>query len=62
MKKGIEESDVYMLMLTENVLTRPFVLMELKHAIELEKPILLMMETDNNRFPFDFSKTGLDEQ
>jgi len=46
MQKGVRESVVFMLFLTDGALTRPFVQMEVRTALSINKPILMMMEKD----------------
>jgi hypothetical protein len=41
MKNGIDTSLVYLLFLTKDVFTRDFVLLELRHAIEMNKHIMM---------------------
>jgi hypothetical protein len=37
MSRGVTESDVYVLFLSEGVMSRPFVHLELREAMQLEK-------------------------
>jgi hypothetical protein len=37
MSRGVKESDVYVLFLSEGVMSRPFVHLELREAMQLEK-------------------------
>ena len=46
MKRGVAESDVFLLVLTESVLTRWFCQQEILEAVRLKKPILLLVEED----------------
>ena len=46
MKEGIAKSENYVLFLSEGVATRPFVQLELRHALLLKKPIILVHEED----------------
>ena len=52
MKKGIKESKAYILFLSKDCLSRQFVILELREAIELKKPIILLHETEMNRPSF----------
>ena len=52
MRRGVEASDVFLLILTESVLGRWFCQQEILHAIDLGKPILLLMEQDERFKPF----------
>mmetsp|Transcript_3779 Transcript_3779/g.11800 ORF Transcript_3779/g.11800 Transcript_3779/m.11800 type:complete len:94 (-) Transcript_3779:161-442(-) len=52
MRRGIDESKVYLLLLTKDVLSRPTVLMELKHAITTRTPIQLVHEAQANLASF----------
>ena len=56
MKTGIEKSENYVLFLSEGVATRPFVQLELRHALPLEKPIILVHEEDARHGKFEFSE------
>jgi hypothetical protein len=40
MARGVKESDVYVLFLSEGVMSRPFVHLELREAMQLEKVII----------------------
>ena len=42
MKQGIEESAAFVLFLSEGVLTRPFCQLEIRAAIALKKPLVLV--------------------
>ena len=44
MKEGIEQSENFLLFLSSGVATRPFVHLELRHAMRLKKPIILVHE------------------
>lgn len=53
MALGIEQSDSYVLFLSTGVLTRRWVRFELLTAIKMEKPIVLVLDNDARRAPFD---------
>jgi hypothetical protein len=53
MRQGILDSDVFLLLLTEHVLDRPYCLMEIMHAIQSEKKIQLILEVDSRFGAFD---------
>jgi hypothetical protein len=46
MKEGIEESENFLLFLSEGVASRPYVQLEVRHAIALHKRIILVHEVD----------------
>ena len=46
MLRGVANSDVFLLFLTRDVLTRPYCLMEIREALRLRKPIILLRETE----------------
>ena len=54
MRKGIEESAAFILFLSEGVLLRPFCQMEIRAAIALQKPVVLLHEADVRYGAFDF--------
>eukprot|EP01031_Cornospumella_fuschlensis_P025181 gene25181-30413_t len=49
MEAGVAGSAVFLLFLTDGVLTRPFCQLEIRKAIFLQKPILLLWEADELR-------------
>ena len=46
MKLGVASSRVFLIFLSEGVLTRPFCLFEIETALEMKKSLTLMHETD----------------
>jgi hypothetical protein len=54
MRAGIENSDVFLLFLSKGVFTRPFVRLEIRHALRCGKPVLQLHETQPPN-AFDFS-------
>ena len=42
MLKGIEEASAFVLFLSEGVLTRPYCQLEIRHALALKKPMVLL--------------------
>lgn len=46
MLRGVANSDVFLLFLTRDVLTRPFCLLEIREALRLRKPFILLQETE----------------
>lgn len=61
MKQGVKDSDIFLLFLTRNLLTRPFCLEELDTAITEKKPIQIVLELDPRFRPFDLDR-WLDER
>ena len=55
MKRGVRDSDVFLLLATQNVLSRWFCQQELLTAIDEGTPIQLMIEEDLRFFPFDMA-------
>ena len=51
MLKGIESSAAFVLFLSTGVLERPYCQMEIRHALALKKPIVLLHGERANRCP-----------
>ena len=49
MLKGIEESAAFILFLSLGVLQRPYCQMEIRHALALKKPIVLLVSKRQNQ-------------
>ena len=56
MREGIGQSGTFLLFLSSGCLSREFVRYELRAALELEKNIILVHESDPRHSPFDFAK------
>ncbi len=56
MKKGVEQSKYFLLVLTKNVLFRPYCINELFWAIKAEKQVVCVIEEDSRFAPFDETK------
>eukprot|EP00935_MAST-01C_sp_MAST-1C-sp1_P000662 g662.t1 len=54
MLKGIEEASAFVLFLSEGVLQRSYCQMEIRHALALKKPVVLLHESDARHGGFDF--------
>ena len=54
MLKGIEQAAAFILFLSQGVLERPYCQMEIRHAVALKKPIVLLHESDARYGSFDF--------
>ena len=54
MLKGIEEAAAFVLFLSQGVLQRPYCQMEIRHALALKKPMVLLHESDIRHGGFDF--------
>jgi hypothetical protein len=52
--KGIEQADQFVLFLTDQCLTRPFVQNEIREAVRLDRKILLIHEQDPRHDAVDF--------
>ena len=61
MKRGVEESDVFVLILTTNVLTREFCRLEIGWALAARKPILVVREDDARFSAFEYDRWRADE-
>eukprot|EP00808_Paulinella_micropora_P010354 g36900.t1 len=61
MRQGVADCDVFILFLTNAVLSRPFCLKEMFWAIEFKKPFLVVLETDLRFFPFNRARWTRDE-
>ena len=56
MRAGVENADIFLLLLTSNVLTRPFCLKELEWALAANKPIVMLVEEDTRFFPWSYTE------
>jgi hypothetical protein len=56
MRQGVYDSDVFILFLTNAVLSRSFCLKEIGWAIEFGKPIIMIVETEDRFWNFDFDR------
>ena len=54
---GIGKSEVLVLLLTDGLLTRPWCLLEIREAVVMQKPIVLLKLTTGNSFSFEESRT-----
>ena len=57
MLKGIEQAAAFILFLSSGVLIRPYCQMEIRHAVALNKPIVMVHEVGG--VPFVVSLNGL---
>jgi len=55
MQEGVRGSACFILLMTQGVFARPFVLLELQEAIDAGKPIILIHETDARHGAFEFN-------
>jgi hypothetical protein len=58
MRRGIQQAAAFLLFLSEGVLERPFCQFEIREAMALNKPMLLIHESDPRFGSFDFGKAG----
>lgn len=56
MREGIENSAVFVLFLTQGVLTRPFVQFEIRTALHAKKPFIILHEEDTRHDAFNFAE------
>lgn len=56
MKQGVLDSDVFILFLTNAVLTRPFCLKEIGWALDANKPIVIVAEEEERFWPFNLER------
>ena len=56
MRAGVENADVFLLLLTSNVLTRHFCLKEFAWALAKKKPIMILVEEEERFFPWRFEE------
>ena len=61
MQQGVIDSDVFVLFLTNKVLSRPYCLKEIGWALDHEKPIVLVTEEDGRFATFDYGRWTRDE-
>ena len=58
MEAGVAAAQIFLLFLSEGVLTRPFCLFEIKTAMQSGKKMVLVHETDARHGAFDFSEVS----
>jgi hypothetical protein len=58
MRRGIQQAAAFLLFLSAGVLERPFCQFEIREALALKKPMLLIHESDPRFGSFDFGKAG----
>jgi hypothetical protein len=58
MSTGVQQSDIYLLFLSDGVLGRPFVHLELRAAIQANKQIITLYESDERHGKFDFAEAA----
>jgi hypothetical protein len=58
MRRGIQQAAAFLLFLSDGVLERPFCRFEIREALALKKPMLLIHESDPRFRSFDFGKAG----
>jgi hypothetical protein len=56
MRRGVYDSDVFILFLTNSYLSRPFCLAEVTFALEFGKPIIIITEEEERFWPFDLER------
>lgn len=56
MKEGVANSAIFLLFLSAGCLQRDFVQLEIREAIRLEKPVMLLHETDTRHGAFNFQE------
>ena len=56
MRQGVYDSDLFVLFLTNSVLSRKFCQKELAWAIEFQKPIVVIVEEEQRFWPFDYTR------
>ena len=56
MRQGVFDSDVFVLFLTNSVLSRTFCLKEITWALEFGKPIIIVREEEARFWPFDLKR------
>ena len=61
MRQGVLNSDIFVLFLTNSMLSRKFCLYEISWAIEFEKPIVAVAERDGRFWSWDLARWKSDE-
>ena len=56
MRRGVYDSDVFILFLTNSYLSRKFCLAEIQYALEFDKPIIIVSEQEERFWPFDLQR------
>ena len=52
----VRDSEVFLMFLTNSLLSRPFCLKEIGWALDFDKPIVIVVETENRFWPFDLKR------
>ena len=60
MRRGVYDSDIFILFLTNNYLSRPFCLKEITYALEFGKPIIIIREEEERFWPFNLERWKTD--
>jgi serine/threonine protein kinase len=60
MLQGVRDSDCVVVLLTNTTLSRWYCLQEISLALELDKPIYVIQETDSRFWPWDHRRSALD--
>jgi serine/threonine protein kinase/predicted esterase len=61
MKQGVFDSSVFILFLTNSVLSRPFCLKEIGWAIQFQKPIIIIVENESRFWAWDKARWENDQ-
>jgi len=56
MRQGVYDSDIFVLFLTNSVLSRYFCLKEITWALEFKKPIFMIVETEDRFWSWDYTR------
>ena len=56
MRAGVANADTFLLLLTSNVLTRPFCIKEFEWALAANKPIVILVEEEERFFPWSYEE------
>ena len=56
MRAGVENAEMFVLLLTSNVLTRQFCLKEFEWALIANKPIVILVEEEKRFFPWSYKE------
>ena len=56
MEQGVKDSEAMILFLTNRYLSRPFCIKELGWAIDMKKPIVVVVERESRFWPWDYER------
>ena len=61
MRQGVIDSEIFVLFLTNSALSRMYCLKEISWAIEFQKPIFIIVETEERFWAWDYQRWTSDQ-